>query len=78
MTGSTSDRTSPHENGHSANRKRHAKVLLVGSGRMGDIRASLVYANPRMKLCGIVDVNMTAAAALAETYDVRILSAFDA
>mmetsp|Transcript_17650 Transcript_17650/g.24541 ORF Transcript_17650/g.24541 Transcript_17650/m.24541 type:complete len:377 (+) Transcript_17650:190-1320(+) len=74
MTGLTSDGTPPYENGHSQNRKKRANVLLVGSGRMGDIRASLVYANPRFKLCGVVDVNMTAATALAETYDTTAFS----
>lgn len=47
---------------------RQAKVLVVGSGRMGNIRASLLYANPRFELCGVVDVNYGGAAALAGTY----------
>jgi len=32
-----------------------ARVLLVGTGRMGKIRASILHANPRFDLVGIVD-----------------------
>lgn len=38
-------------------RKAKARILLVGSGRMGVIRASIIHANPRMELCGIVDAS---------------------
>lgn len=50
---------------------RRAKVVVVGSGRMGHIRSSLIYANPRFELCGIVDVNIERAAAIADTFGVR-------
>ena len=50
---------------------RRAKVVVVGSGRMGHIRSSLIYANPRFELCGIVDMNFDSAAAMADTYRVR-------
>ena len=47
-----------------------AKVLVVGSGRMGNIRSSLIYANPKFELAGVVDINYDGAAQLAETYGV--------
>jgi Predicted dehydrogenases and related proteins len=49
-----------------------AKIALVGTGRMGAIRAKLMYGNPRIDLCGIVDVNPTSAEKLANTYDVSL------
>jgi myo-inositol 2-dehydrogenase/D-chiro-inositol 1-dehydrogenase len=36
---------------------------------MGQIRSSLIYANPRFELCGIVDTNFDAASVLAKTYE---------
>jgi len=45
-----------------------ARVALIGSGRMGQIRASLMYANPRFDLCGIIDNNIDAATSLASKY----------
>eukprot|EP00978_Attheya_sp_CCMP212_P017067 scaffold45329_cov57-Attheya_sp.AAC.5 len=45
-----------------------ARVLIAGSGRMGQIRASLVYANPRFELCGIIDVNLASAQVLVDRY----------
>lgn len=53
---------------------RRAKVVVVGSGRMGQIRSSLIYANPRFELCGIVDTNFDAASVLAKTYEVLHVS----
>jgi predicted dehydrogenase len=50
---------------------RRAKVVVVGGGRMGHIRSSLIYANPRFELCGIVDVNVQGASALADMFGVR-------
>ena len=47
-----------------------ARVVVVGSGRMGHIRSSLLYANPRFELLGHVDVNHASAKALAATYQV--------
>lgn len=32
-----------------------ARVAVVGSGRMGEIRAKAIYANPKFELAGIVD-----------------------
>ncbi len=49
---------------------RRARVLLVGSGRMGQIRAKAIYSNPRFELIGIVDSNVDAAMKLAEMYRV--------
>jgi hypothetical protein len=37
---------------------------------MGAIRAKLMYGNPRIDLCGIIDLNTTSAQKLANTYDV--------
>lgn len=45
-----------------------ARVILVGSGRMGQIRASLLFANPRFEISGIVDSDMSAASNLADVY----------
>lgn len=47
-----------------------ARVLLVGSGRMGKLRAQILYANPRFEMCGIVDVNLSGAQNLAQKYSV--------
>jgi len=38
--------------------RRRARVVLVGAGRMGRIRARAVYSNPRLELAGIVDNNL--------------------
>lgn len=48
-----------------------AKIALVGTGRMGAIRAKLMYGNPKIELCSVVDVNNTAAEKLANTYNAR-------
>jgi myo-inositol 2-dehydrogenase/D-chiro-inositol 1-dehydrogenase len=45
-----------------------ARVALIGSGRMGQLRASLMYSNPRFDLCGVVDKNSDSAKALASKY----------
>lgn len=45
-----------------------AKVLVVGCGRMGQIRASILRTNPRFDICGIVDKDMSAASVLANKY----------
>ena len=52
-------------------RHAQARVLLVGSGRMGHIRAKAIYSNPRFEFCGIVDANVDEAAKLGEIYRVR-------
>jgi glutamyl-tRNA reductase len=49
---------------------RKARVVVVGSGRMGQIRAGLIRASPRFELCGIVDTQIAAAQSLAEKFDV--------
>ena len=54
--------------------RRRARVLVVGTGRMGKIRASCVYSNPRFELCGIVDPEISGAVQLAEQYGVRATS----
>jgi len=43
----------------------------VGSGRMGQIRASILYSNPRFDLCGIVDINLDGATDLANKYHTK-------
>ena len=35
-----------------------ANILLVGTGRMGRIRASAMHANPKIEFCGVVDTNV--------------------
>jgi hypothetical protein len=49
---------------------RRCRVLVVGSGRMGQIRASLIDSNPRLKLCGIVDPCSAPGESLAEKHGV--------
>ena len=54
-----------------------ARVLLVGSGRMGNIRAQCIFSNPRFEFAGIVDENPIAAKPMADVYRVSsILSLF--
>lgn len=48
-----------------------ARVLVVGSGRMGQIRASLLQANPRFDVQGVVDTHFDGARQLADKYGVR-------
>lgn len=50
---------------------RKARVVVMGSGRMGKIRASLLRANPRFEVKGIVDTNYIGAQNLADKYGVR-------
>ena len=49
-----------------------ARVVVIGSGRMGHIRASLLQANPRFQVLGIADTNLASAQTLAETYGVSM------
>eukprot|EP00584_Thalassiosira_punctigera_P027589 CAMPEP_0172580250 /NCGR_PEP_ID=MMETSP1067-20121228/139662_1 /TAXON_ID=265564 ORGANISM="Thalassiosira punctigera, Strain Tpunct2005C2" /NCGR_SAMPLE_ID=MMETSP1067 /ASSEMBLY_ACC=CAM_ASM_000444 /LENGTH=365 /DNA_ID=CAMNT_0013372987 /DNA_START=195 /DNA_END=1292 /DNA_ORIENTATION=+ len=49
-------------------RHAQARVLLVGSGRMGHIRAKAIYSNPRFEFCGVVDSNVEEAAKLGGIY----------
>lgn len=53
---------------------QRARILLIGSGRMGQIRASILYANPRFDFCGVVDVNVDGAKAIAEKYSADAFS----
>jgi hypothetical protein len=52
--------------------RRRVKVLLVGCGRMGQVRARHIYASPRFLLLGIVDVDISKAKCLADHYTVNI------
>jgi myo-inositol 2-dehydrogenase/D-chiro-inositol 1-dehydrogenase len=54
-----------------------ARVLLVGSGRMGHIRAKALYSNPRIQLCGIVDSNIEQVKPLSELYGVPNFASLD-
>ena len=54
--------------GGSSSTTRRANVLLIGSGRMGRIRASLLNANPKFNVLGVVDVDSKAASEIAEKY----------
>jgi len=53
-------------------KNKRARIVLVGSGRMGQIRASLLYGNPRFDLCGVVDIDTAGASSLASKYSVRL------
>ncbi|CAB9510932.1 Myo-inositol 2-dehydrogenase [Seminavis robusta] len=50
---------------------KKAKVALIGSGRMGQIRASILMANPRFDFVGVVDVNQNGATELAHKVGVN-------
>ncbi len=52
--------------------RRRVKVILVGCGRMGRIRAKHIYASPRFVLLGIIDVDISKAKALASYYSVCV------
>lgn len=49
---------------------KRVRIVLVGTGRMGAIRAKIMYANPKIDLCGVCDVNVDSAKELASTYSV--------
>eukprot|EP00594_Rhizosolenia_setigera_P007933 CAMPEP_0178970388 /NCGR_PEP_ID=MMETSP0789-20121207/19511_1 /TAXON_ID=3005 /ORGANISM="Rhizosolenia setigera, Strain CCMP 1694" /LENGTH=343 /DNA_ID=CAMNT_0020656881 /DNA_START=466 /DNA_END=1497 /DNA_ORIENTATION=- len=49
------------------NRSR-ARLILVGTGRMGAIRAKIMYANPKISFLGVCDLNIDAATKLANEY----------
>ena len=51
--------------------RRRVRVLLVGTGRMGAIRAKILYANPKFDFLGVCDINLSAAKKLADVYSVR-------
>ena len=48
-----------------------ARILLVGTGTMGRIRATCMSSNPKIELCGIIDVDFPAAEKLAAVHHVR-------
>ena len=52
------------------NATRQARVLLVGSGRMGNIRAKALYSSPKYDFAGVVDSNVDEAAKLGNVYRV--------
>jgi predicted dehydrogenase len=47
-----------------------ARIALVGTGRMGEIRARLMYCNPIVDFTSVVDMNGEKASALADKYSV--------
>jgi len=49
-----------------------ARVAVIGSGRMGAIRGSILQANPKFDFAGVIDVNLEGATALANKYGVRV------
>ena len=49
-------------------------IAVVGAGRIGQIHARNVAANPRARLAGIADLDGSAAARLAETLQTRVLT----
>ena len=50
------------------------RIGLLGSGRMGAIRATHLYSNPRALLTSILDVNEKAASKLASTYGINSIN----
>jgi predicted homoserine dehydrogenase-like protein len=50
--------------------ERPARVIVIGSGRMGHIRSSLLRSNPKFELVGIVDTFLEGAQKLADNYRV--------
>lgn len=53
-------------------RQRPARVVVVGSGRMGHIRSGLLRSNPKFELVGIVDKELEGAEKLAGNFGVRM------
>lgn len=49
-----------------------ARVVLIGAGHMGQIRAKAIHANERFDLCGVCDADFDAAETLANRYRVRL------
>lgn len=47
---------------------QRARIVLVGSGRMGQIRGSLMYSNPRFDMIGVCDVYNAGAESLGEKF----------
>ena len=56
------------------NTKKKGGIIVIGSGRMGQIRAGIIYSNPRLKIIGIVDLNLNGAKELADKYSVSLPS----
>lgn len=52
------------------NSSSRVRIVLIGSGRMGQIRAQHLNANPRFDFCGIVDLDIEGARKLARTYHI--------
>jgi len=53
---------------------QRARVIVVGCGRMGQIRASLIRSSPCFELAGIVDPNIEGAMNLAMKHGVSSYS----
>jgi myo-inositol 2-dehydrogenase/D-chiro-inositol 1-dehydrogenase len=51
-----------------------SNVVLFGAGRMGAIRASLLYASPAFNLVGIIDPHLPSAEKLASKFRVPVVS----
>jgi len=48
--------------------KQRARIVLVGTGRMGAIRAKILYGNPKIDFLGVCDINLASAKQLADIY----------
>ena len=48
---------------------QRARVILIGSGRMGQIRANLMFSNPKFDMIGVCDVNAEGAKSLASRFN---------
>ncbi|KAL7524145.1 hypothetical protein ACHAWF_000828 [Thalassiosira exigua] len=59
------------------NRHLRARVVLVGVGTMGQIRAAAVSANPKFDLAGIIDIDLPAAEKLAAKHSTEAFQSFD-
>ena len=81
-TTSTEDDVANHETFHNhanlsthqqqVNHNNKARLLLVGTGTMGKIRAKVMAMNPRIELCGIIDsVDYQGAQRLASMYSTK-------
>ncbi len=58
-------------------RQSQARILVIGSGRMGHIRAKDLYGNPRIQLCGIVDTNMKQGKTISELYRTPLFASIE-
>lgn len=59
-------------------RAKRARIALVGAGRMGQLRAAVLYANPRVQFALLVEPAAALGRALADTYGLQLYNDLNA